>query len=198
MTRWLWYGVAYSFLGFLLEVAYAYVIQHPKKDRKCCCFLPLCPVYGLGAVAVLALPRWVSARWPLLWLVGGLTATAVEYLLALFYEKTLFVRFWDYSAIKGNVHGRVCLPFALVWGGLAVAGRYFLHPWVAAAVDAIPPSWTLPAVAVLTLDAYFTLAALSATGRTESLRWYARLKPALTPEGSRSPSAGGETRLPER
>ncbi len=198
MSRWLWYGVIYSFVGFLLEVAYAYGGHHRKKDRKCCYLLPLCPVYGLGAVAILALPEWVNAHWPLLWLVGGLAATAVEYLLALFYETTLSVQFWDYSAIKGNLRGRVCPPFALIWGGLAVAGRYVLHPWVARLVDAIPQSWTLPAVAVLTVDAFCTLAVLSATGRTESLKWYARITPAPVPEGSRSPSAGEETRLPGR
>lgn len=181
MSRWLWYGVIYSFVGFLLEVAYAYAGNHQKKDRKCCYFLPLCPVYGLGAVAILALPDQVSAHWLLLWLLGGLAATGVEYLLALFYEKTLSVRFWDYSHIKGNLQGRVCPLFALIWGALAVAGRYFLHPWVARLVDAIPSSWTLPAVAVLTVDAFFTLAALSATGQTESLRWYARFKPAPAP-----------------
>lgn len=181
MTRWLWYGVIYSFLGFLLEVAYAYGTNHPKKDRKCCFFLPLCPVYGLGTVAILALPQRISDCWPLLWLLGGAAATAVEYLLALFYEKTLYVRFWDYSARKGNLQGRVCPLFALIWGGLAVVGRYFLHPWVARLAEGIPASWTLPAVAALTLDAYVTLAILSATGRTESLRWYARFTPAPTP-----------------
>ena len=47
--RWLWYFIIYSFCGFLLEVAFARAIRHPKRDRKCLIFLPLCPVYGLGA-----------------------------------------------------------------------------------------------------------------------------------------------------
>ena len=46
----------YSFLGFLIEVAYTRLCHHPKQDRKCLLFLPLCPVYGLGALAVLSLP----------------------------------------------------------------------------------------------------------------------------------------------
>ena len=55
--RWLWYFIIYSFCGFLLEVAFARAIRHPKRDRKCLLLLPLCPVYGLGMLAVLALPE---------------------------------------------------------------------------------------------------------------------------------------------
>ena len=33
--RWLWYFIIYSFCGFLLEVAFARAIRHPKRDRKC-------------------------------------------------------------------------------------------------------------------------------------------------------------------
>ena len=39
-----WYFVLYSFLGFLVEVAYARGLGVEKQDRKCFYFLPLCPV----------------------------------------------------------------------------------------------------------------------------------------------------------
>ena len=64
--RWLWYFIIYSFCGFLLEVAFARAIHHPKRDRKCLLLLPLCPVYGLGACLILWLvpmvrsPLWVA------------------------------------------------------------------------------------------------------------------------------------------
>ena len=66
MARWLWYFYWYSFLGFLLEVAFARISGHPKRDRKCLLLLPLCPVYGLGACLILWLaplgrgPLWVA------------------------------------------------------------------------------------------------------------------------------------------
>ena len=50
--EWLWYFIWYSFLGFLLEVGYARWTGG-RRDRKCLLLLPLCPVYGLGACAVL-------------------------------------------------------------------------------------------------------------------------------------------------
>ena len=56
MAAWFWYFVLYSFLGFLVEVVFARITHNPKRDRKCLYFLPLCPVYGLGVLLMLALP----------------------------------------------------------------------------------------------------------------------------------------------
>ena len=72
----------YSFLGFLIEVAYTRLCHHPKQDRKCLLFLPLCPVYGLGALAVLSLPALLLRRPLLVFLAGALVATLVEYVVA--------------------------------------------------------------------------------------------------------------------
>lgn len=193
-----WNFVVYSFLGFLLEVVFIRVTRQEKKDRKCYLFLPLCPVYGLGAVAILALPAWIGKNFLLLWLFGGVTATAVEYAMALFYEKTLGVAFWDYSGLKGNLGGKVCPLFAFFWGGLAVALRWWLHPLLAPAIAAIPAGWAAPAAVALTLDGFATLAILTATGDVSRLRWYDRLRPVPAPGGSQPASGGRETRPPER
>ncbi|MEG1857791.1 MAG: putative ABC transporter permease, partial [Pseudoflavonifractor sp.] len=101
----------YSFLGFLLEVLFARVTRSSKRDRKCRRFLPLCPVYGLGAMLILLLPAQVRGSPWLLFLWGGAAATAAEYLLGLFYERVAGVKFWDYSHLPLNVGGKICLLF---------------------------------------------------------------------------------------
>lgn len=174
MVFWFWTVLCYSFLGFLLELLYTRLTHQAKRDRKCLLFLPLCPVYGLGAAAILALPAPVAGSLPLLWLSGGLAATAVEYLLAAFYEETLSVKFWDYSAFPHNLDGRVCPPFALAWGGLAVVLRRWLHPALAPYLAALPAAALPVAVALLTADTAATLALLSHAGDTAVLRWYDR------------------------
>ena len=74
----LWRFWLYSFLGYLLEKAFAAATASPHQTRKCFLLLPLCPVYGLAVLAVLALPPtlrdgfWRLAFW------GGAAATAVE------------------------------------------------------------------------------------------------------------------------
>ena len=94
---WFWYFLIYSFLGFLVEVVYARSVGAAKRDRKCRLLLPICPVYGLGALAVLALPAAVRAHPLLLLPAAGAACTAVEYLTSIFYEKVFRVAFWDYS-----------------------------------------------------------------------------------------------------
>lgn len=174
--RFFWYGVFYSSLGFLLETAFARVTKSPKPDRKCRLLLPVCPVYGLGAVGILLLPQGIAENPLLLWLFGGGIATAVEYLLGWFYEETLGVRFWDYSHLPGNVKGRVCPRFSLIWGALAVILCRVMQSWVETWVANIPPGAFLPVFALWMTDAFLTFAVLSAHGDTAALRWYDRLR----------------------
>lgn len=169
-----WYWVIYSFLGFLLEVGFARVIRHPKKDRKCRLILPLCPVYGFGAVGILLLPGWVDRHPLVLWLLGGGIATGVEYSLGWFYEGTLGVKFWDYGKMKGNLQGRVCPVFGLIWGLLALVIRRWIQPGVAEAVAHLPVWAFLPAWVAVMVDGAATLAVLSARGDTGALKWYDR------------------------
>ena len=147
--EWIWYFIWYSFLGFLLEVGYARWTGG-RRDRKCLLLLPLCPVYGLGACAVLLLPPWVLERPLLLVVAGGAAATGVEYGMALFYERVLRVSFWNYDGLTGSIHGRVCLPFALAWSLLILPLVYLVHPAVARLADGIPApvSWAVLAALI--------------------------------------------------
>lgn len=170
--RWLWYFILYSFAGFLLEVAFAQAIRHPKRDRKCFLLLPLCPVYGVGACLVVWLaslvrsPLWVA-------LAGGLAATGAELLMGLFYRFALGVEFWDYRAIPGSLGGLVCPQFSLCWTVLALVLVYLVHPVAAGLADAIPAWLAPPALILLGADALVSCVALRRTGTTDVLRWYA-------------------------
>ena len=63
--------------------------------------IPLCPVYGLGALAVLSLPALLLRRPLLVFLAGALVATLVEYVVAVFYEKGVGVRFYHVPRAGG-------------------------------------------------------------------------------------------------
>ena len=128
----------YSFLGFLIEVADTRLCHHPKQDRKCLLFLPLCPVYGLGALAVLSLPALLLRRPLLVFLAGALAATLVEYVVAVFYEKGVGVRFWEYDQQPGNLSGRICPLYTLFWGALSLLTVYGLQPLFSPLLARIP------------------------------------------------------------
>lgn len=167
----LWYFMFYSFLGFLLEITFARIVDHPKKDRKCFLLLPLCPVYGVGAMLIhwlaglLEGPLWVMAA-------GFVGATAAELALGLFYRHILGVDFWDYSDQPFNLRGLVCLRFALYWTGLALVLVYGLDSLVIGLAEAIPAQWDVPAAILLGTDGIVSALALRRAGTTEVLRWY--------------------------
>ena len=169
---WFWNFTTYSFLGFLLEVAFARSTGG-RPDRKCLLVLPLCPVYGLGACAILLLPTWTDASFPLLFVLGGMTATAVEYLTALFYEKALGVSFWDYHGLPGSLQGRVCLPFSLAWGLLSLPLVHWVDPILAPWLAAIPRPVTWMAMAAVGSDLLLSGILLKRTGNRNCLKWYA-------------------------
>ena len=171
METIIWYLLIYSFLGYLLEVGYAKLVHGRGSGRKCLLLLPLCPVYGVGAVAIVALsgahpqPMWVMG-------VGFGAATVVELLFGLYYKYVLGVAFWNYSQIRWNVGGLVCLPFSLAWSGLALALVYTVHPIVKSCVSALPTAFTVPAWIVLGADCLISSIALKRGKNTAVLQWY--------------------------
>ena len=132
--------------------------------------LPLCPVYGLGALAVLALPPGLTGTFWSLALWGALTATAVEYVVHLLYDRLLGVRFWDYSQVRWNLRGRVCLPFTLAWGFLTAAVLPPLQALLLPGLAAMPPWLTYVLLLVTTADGVVSAALLRQTGDPECLR----------------------------
>jgi uncharacterized membrane protein len=165
----LWTFWIYSFLGWLLEKTFAAATRARRRDRKCFLLLPLCPVYGLGMLAVLAIPAaWRQGPWQLLW--GAAAATAVEYAVHWWYETALGVRFWDYSHLPGQLRGRVCLPFSLIWGLLTTLAVRLVQPGVDALAARVPPTVTYLCLLVFTADAVCSAWVLRLTGDTASLQ----------------------------
>ncbi|MCI8328415.1 MAG: putative ABC transporter permease [Oscillibacter sp.] len=163
----LWYFWIYSFLGWLVELAFAAATASEERRRRCLLLLPLCPVYGLGMLAVLTLPPmgWVGlTAW------GALAATAVEYAYHWAGERFLGVQFWDYTQVPGNLRGRVCLPFTLAWGPLAALAVRFVQPGVSTLAAAIPPPVTYLCLLAFTGDLVCSLWFLRVTGDLREMR----------------------------
>ena len=166
-----WSFFFYSFSGYLLEKAFAAATRAPLQVRKGFLLLPLCPVYGLGMLAVVALtPPGAGSWWEnVLW--GMALCTLAEYAVHLFYDKTLGVRFWDYQGAFANVGGRVCLAFSLVWGGLSAWALAVLQPAVEAFGALAPDWWAWGLLALLAGDAAVSWRVLRRYRDPEALGW---------------------------
>lgn len=166
---WFWYFLIYSFFGFLLEVSLC-PDHRGISGTQMSVGAASMPVYGLGACAILLLAP-VKGFPPAVFLLGGLAATAVEYGVSLFYEKALKVSFWDYRGLPGSIHGRICMPFSLAWGVLALPLIYWVHPALAPLVQAIPGPVSLSAVTAVGADSLISLALLAQTHDRSCLEW---------------------------
>ncbi|MBR5533822.1 MAG: putative ABC transporter permease [Ruminiclostridium sp.] len=162
----------YSFLGFLLEVLYARLLGREGHGRKCLLFLPLCPVYGLGAVAILHMPPLLQSRSVAVFIAGGLLATLAEYAVGAFYLWGCGVRFWDYSQVPGNLLGLICPLYTLYWGLLAVTLVQGIHPLFAPWLTQIPPEITVLLFPLFGADVLVSLWLLHRTGSPDCLMWY--------------------------
>ena len=172
---WFWFFTLYSTLGCALEVLFARLTRS-RPDRKRALFLPLCPVYGLGACLCLMIAPSVRGNPGLLFLTGAALCTATEYLMALWYERGLGVRFWDYAGQRGNLWGRVCIPFSAAWGLLTLVLAYWLHPVVAGIVGKIPPLLTAFALPAVLADLIVSGVMLHRVRDRACLRWYDRFR----------------------
>ena len=165
----IWYWLAYSFLGYCLEKIFAAVTRSRHRLRRCFVFLPLCPVYGLAMLAVLALG---TEHVPSLWarvLLGAFAATVVEYAVHAAYEKLFAVRFWDYSATKCDVNGRICLPFSLCWGVLSALAVRYVQPVLKDYAARLPAGAAALAMFLVVLDGILTARVLLVTRDIDAL-----------------------------
>lgn len=154
---WFWIFMWYSFIGFIIEKLFAAACNARHRVRKCFLLLPLCPVYGLSLIAVMHLPTELRDTPLRMMLYGGLTATAVEYAVHLFYDKALGVMFWDYSNTKMDLNRRVCVPFSIVWGVLVWVALRYVQPWIDAMIAQTSPLATLMAVLLLITDSFYSV-----------------------------------------
>ena len=164
MEALFWQFIFYSFCGYLLEMGYAWLTSGHLTDRKCHLLLPVCPVYGIGALLVLALPASVQSSPVLLVLWGSAACTAAEWLLSVFYERAAGAAFWDYRSLPLNLRGRVCLLFSFFWGLLCLPLTYVVAPLVSQWAARIPAAITLPCFLFYVADALLSLLLLRRGG----------------------------------
>lgn len=138
MARWFVCFLFYSFAGYGLEKLHARLSHSTRQVRKCFLLLPLCPVYGLAMCCLLSLVSERTGTFSLL-VLGGAVCTGVEFLVHLFYDKFFGVQFWDYSAVKGHVQGRICPQFFLIWSILSTFAVRMVQPLVERLAVLTPP-----------------------------------------------------------
>lgn len=125
-AKWLLIFYIYCFIGWIWESLYVSVCSAKWVNRG---FLhgPFLPIYGSGAVTILIFTlRFRDNVW-LVFLVGMISATVLEYVTGVLMEKIFHVRYWDYTNESFNLNGHICLKCSLCWGLFSILLTLYIH-----------------------------------------------------------------------
>jgi uncharacterized membrane protein len=128
--------IFYSFAGWVWETLYCLATERVLLDRSMLNG-PICPIYGFGAIIVLALLRDVFNP-VAVFLSGGVLTCTLEYLTSVALEKVFHVRLWDYSDQPLNIDGRVSLLGFLAFGAFSTIFVFVIQPAVERQTAKIP------------------------------------------------------------
>ena len=154
-----------SFGGWVYETIYCSVVEGEFTKRGFL-FGPTCPIYGIGAIAEWLVLGQISNP-IIVFIIGGLLATVIEYSTGLFLERRFKKKWWDYSMFKFNLHGRICPQASAVFGAFSVTSVFVLVPTMLD-VLMIFSKHTVSVVAFIVVTLYFldTVASLLWNGPT--------------------------------
>ena len=154
-----------SFGGWVYETIYCSVVEGEFTKRGFL-FGPTCPIYGIGALAVWLVLGQISNP-IIVFFIGAVLATVIEYSTGLFLERRFKKKWWDYSMFKFNLHGRICPQASAVFGAFSVTSVFVLVPTMLT-ILMIFPKHTVSVVAFIVVTLYFldTVASLLWNGPT--------------------------------
>ena len=154
-----------SFGGWVYETIYCSVVEGEFTKRGFL-FGPTCPIYGIGAIAEWLVLGQISNP-IIVFIIGAVLATVIEYSTGLFLERRFKKKWWDYSMFKFNLHGRVCPQASAVFGAFSVTSVFVLVPTMLN-ILMIFSKHTVSVVAFIVVTLYFlaTVASLLWNGPT--------------------------------
>lgn len=145
------YFAIYSFFGYVVETIYGLVSKGTLESRQSFLYGPFCGIYGLGAVVLILFLQFFNKNNNRLFIGGFIIGSIVEYLVSLFAENVLHVKWWDYSDRPLNINGRVCAYFSIFWGFLAIYFMGYVNPKVDKLINFIKSKFSFKLLKGLTI-----------------------------------------------
>ncbi|MCR5207302.1 MAG: putative ABC transporter permease [Eubacterium sp.] len=132
----LWF-IIYSVGGWVMETL-LYLIRDKKVVKRGFLFGPLCPIYGFGGClsALLIYGRFKNVF--IVFLIGTLLTSALEYITHFVMEKLFHAMWWDYSDRRFNLNGRIYLKGSILFGLGVVIIVELIQPLLVKLTDIMP------------------------------------------------------------
>lgn len=130
--------IIYSLMGWCIEIVAMYFHEKKLVDRG---FLigPYCPIYGVSALLMVSLLQKYKPDIASLFVMSVLVCSITEYVTSYLLEKIFKARWWDYSHMRFNVNGRICLSNSILFGFLGVLLIHFINPFMLNIINILSP-----------------------------------------------------------
>ena len=156
---YVWLFFLLSIFGWLWE-GFLYLFKDDIYVNRGFLTGPWLPIYGIGGIMLeLLFHRWRDR--PLMTFMSSMVlCTVLEYLAGWYLELTWGVKWWDYSEMPYNLHGRICLLSALLFGVGGMLLVWVVSPLFYSLYRKIPAkvriSLGLFAIAIFAADAAYS------------------------------------------
>ena len=120
----------FSVIGYVAEMITCFIVNKKITNRGFLCG-PVIPIYGFGSICLLTFLKPFKESPILVFLLGMIITTSIEYITSYVLEKIFHNKWWDYSNQKFNIQGRICLVNAILFGIGSIIIVYFVGPWLA-------------------------------------------------------------------
>ena len=132
--------IIYSFIGWTLETVRCGLITKKWVNRG---FLigPYCPIYGISCVCMYLLLEIYINDILVVFVFASIICSIIEYMTSYIMEKMYKTRWWDYSHMKFNINGRICLQNAVIFGLLSLLILYIVNPFFVNVLNMLPEIW---------------------------------------------------------
>ena len=138
----------FSFIGWLWESTFCTYVNERRFVNSGFLLGPCCPIYGVGVLSCWLVLRDIGS--PVLqFVLAGVLCCVIEYAVGWMLERQTGARFWDYTDLPLNLHGRVCLYGFLLFGTMAVLVCRVVEPWLLWCLALLPGGVVMGAAVIL-------------------------------------------------
>lgn len=132
-----WFFFIYSFLGWCAGVVAAALRKHAFINTGFL-NLPLCPIYGVSAVAFSIFPPELEGNLFFLFLGGALLSAFLIFITGFLLERIFHRKWWDFTRYRFQFEGYISIPLLALWGGLAILCIKLGNPLLLRLLNLIP------------------------------------------------------------
>ena len=123
------YLYMYSFLGWVLETIYAFIVLG-RFSKRGFLFGPVCPIYGYGAIMMILFISKYKDNIFKNFFASAIIFSIFEYLVGFFLEALVKIRVWDYTNDFLNINGRISIMYTFFWGIAGILFIKHIHPFI--------------------------------------------------------------------